>query len=166
MFMRFLAALIAMAHMASASTRYMMYLTGLVSLDSLAYALYLWHDRQHNVVPDKSLVSDITHVALAFMSSATFNQVQPSSWPLFTTVEVARSQFTDGTAVMVAIGGWGNTAGFGIAAATEITRKLFAHNVKSMVDATGADGKPNALKPNMVFLNSLQVLTLIGNTPG
>ena len=46
---------------------------------------------------------------------------------------------------MVAIGGWGNTAGFEIAAATEATRKHFAHNVKLMVDATGADGKLNAL---------------------
>lgn len=41
---------------------------------------------------------------------------------------------------MVAIGGWGDTAGFNIAAATDTTRKLFAHNVKIMVDVTGADG--------------------------
>lgn len=52
---------------------------------------------------------------------------------------------------MVAIGGWGDTAGFSIAAATETTRKLFAHNVKVMVDATGADGKPDALNLEMVF---------------
>ena len=42
---------------------------------------------------------------------------------------------------MVAIGGWGDTAGFGVAAATETSRKQFARNIKSMVDATGADGK-------------------------
>ena len=118
-----------------------MYLTGF-ALIPLGYVLRSCIDSQHNVVPAKSLVSDITHVALAFMSSATFNQVEPSSWPLFTTVETARSQFSDGTAIMVAIGGWGNTAGFEIAAATETTRKRFAHNVKRMVDATGADGKP------------------------
>lgn len=102
-------------------------------------------------MPDRSLVSDITHVALAFMSPATFNQVEPSSWPLFTTVETARSHFSDGTAIMVAIGGWGNTAGFEVAAATETTRKLFAHNVKLMVDDTGADGNPrNAINLKMV----------------
>ena len=101
-----------------------------------------WCNSQHNVVPDKSLVSEITHVALAFMSSATFNQVEPSSsWPLFTTVDIARSKFTDGTAIMVAIGGWGDTAGFSIAAATDTSRKLFAYNVKVMIDATGADGR-------------------------
>lgn len=85
------------------------------------------------------------------MSSATFNQMNPSSWPLFTTVGTARSQFSDGTAIMVAIGGWGDTAGFEIAAATEMTRKLFAGNVKLMLDATGADGKPNVLNLEPVF---------------
>ena len=102
-------------------------------------------------MPDKSLVSEITHVALAFMSSGTFNQVNPSSWPLFTTVETARSQFPDGTAIMVAIGGWGNTAGFEVAAATATSRKLFAHNVKLMVDATGADGKHYGMDLDGVF---------------
>ena len=42
---------------------------------------------------------------------------------------------------MIAIGGWGDTAGFDVAAETDCTRKLFAQNVKKMVEATGADGK-------------------------
>lgn len=98
-------------------------------------------------MPEQHLVSDITHVALAFMSPALFNQEEPpSSWPLFTTVEKVHSQFKDGTAVMVAVGGWGDTAGFEIAAATEKSRKVFAHNVRLMVEETGADGKLNELK--------------------
>ncbi len=149
MSLRLLIFFITMAH--AASTRYIMYLTGFVSLNNLASIICSSYNRQHNVVPDKSLVSDITHVALAFMSPATFNQVEPSSWPLFTTVEMARSHFVDGTAIMVAIGGWGDTAGFEIAAATEVSRKLFARNVKSMVDATGADGNANALNLEMIF---------------
>jgi GH18 family chitinase len=92
-------------------------------------------------VPEDSLVSEITHVALAFMSPATFNQVEPSSWPLFTTVRTVRSQFPPETAIMIAIGGWGDTDGFAVAAATDGGRKLFAHNVKMMMEATGADGK-------------------------
>ena len=149
MFMRVLCLLIAMAQMAT--TRYIMYLTGCVRSMTITFVPLSWCNSQHNVVPDKSLVSDITHVALAFMSPATFNQVEPSSWPLFTTVEIARSKFTDGTAIMVAIGGWGNTAGFDIAAATDTTRKLFAHNVKVMIDATGADGRLKALSLEMVY---------------
>lgn len=96
------------------------------------------------------------------MSPATFNQVLPSSWPLFTTVEIAREQFSEGTAIMVAIGGWGDTAGFDIAAATDISRKLFAHNVKSMVDATGADGKLSVLNPEMVFKSSFRCRHRLG----
>lgn len=101
--------------------------------------------------PDKSQVADITHVALAFMSPAVFNQEEPRSlWPLFTTVEKARSRFADGTDIMVAVGGWGDTAGFEIAAATEDSRKLFARNIKLMVDATGADGGLNGLNIEMI----------------
>jgi GH18 family chitinase len=74
------------------------------------------------------------------MRSSTFNQVEPSAWPLFTTVEKVRSQFAKGTAIMVAIGGWGDE-GFAQAAVTKNSRKLFANNVKTMVDFTGADGK-------------------------
>lgn len=97
-------------------------------------------------MPEQYLVSDITHVALAFMSPTLFNQEQPpSSWPLFTTVEKVRSQFKDETAVMVAVGGWGDTAGFEIAAATEDARRMFAHNVRLMVEETGADGKLHGL---------------------
>jgi GH18 family chitinase len=75
------------------------------------------------------------------MHSSTFNRPEGGSeWPLFTTVEQIRSQFADGTAIMVAIGGWGDTQGFSEGAATEESRKLFARNVKAMIDDTGADG--------------------------
>ena len=75
------------------------------------------------------------------MSPAVFNQAQPSSWPLFTTVDKARPKVSQETAIMVAIGGWGDTAGFDAAAKTESSRILFAENVRKMVEATGADGK-------------------------
>jgi GH18 family chitinase len=77
------------------------------------------------------------------MQSSTFNEAQPSEFPLFTDVETIRSQFAPGTSIMVAIGGWGDTEGFSEAAATDSSRKLFAKNVKAMVESTGADGKCN-----------------------
>jgi hypothetical protein len=97
--------------------------------------------RQHNVVPELSLVSDITHVALAFMRSSTFNDRDVSEWPLFTTVEQVRPQFANGTNIMIAIGGWGDTSGFSVAASTDSSRRLFARNVKAMIEHTGADGE-------------------------
>ena len=123
----------------SANARYIMYLTGYhippprpIQTNSFS--------RQHTEVPEPALVSQITHVAIAFMQSSTFNQENPTSWPFFTTVEEVRSKFAKGTAIMVAIGGWGDTAGFSKAAETESSRKLFAQNVKAMLDYTGADG--------------------------
>lgn len=75
------------------------------------------------------------------MRSEAFNEAEPpSSWPLFTTVETVRSKFLPGTAILVSIGGWGDTQGFSQAAATESGQDLFARNIKAMLDFTGADG--------------------------
>jgi GH18 family chitinase len=106
--------------------------------------------RQHNVVPEKSMVKNITHVALAFMRSETFNTPNQTEWPLFTTIDEVRPKFAEGTAIQVAIGGWGNTDGFSAAAKTPENRSLFANNVKNMLDATGADGTflPPSLSPS------------------
>ncbi|MCJ1471397.1 hypothetical protein MMC13_000036 [Lambiella insularis] len=104
----------------------------------IRYVVYL--TAQNNIVPDRSLVQEITHVSLAFMPSDAFNNATASAWPLFTTVEAVRSQFAPGTAVMVAIGGWGDIDGFARAALSDASRRLFARNVKAMLEATGADG--------------------------
>jgi GH18 family chitinase len=96
---------------------------------------------QHNIVPEQALVTNITHVALAFMRSEIFNNPEQNEWPLFTTISDVRPKFTKGTVIQVAIGGWGNTDGFSTAAKTPESRALFANNVKAMLYATGADGK-------------------------
>ncbi|KAK7424001.1 hypothetical protein QQZ08_008825 [Neonectria magnoliae] len=96
---------------------------------------------QHNVVPAKNAVADITHVILAFMRSETFNvDKTPSEFPLFTTVEEVRSKFVPGTKVMVAIGGWGDNEGFGVAAKTKTLRRRWAKQVAAMIEVVGADG--------------------------
>ncbi|KIH90243.1 hypothetical protein SPBR_00507 [Sporothrix brasiliensis 5110] len=89
----------------------------------------------------------ITHVALAFMPSGLFNRDdddsdpdRPVEWPLFTTVDATRRLVSPTTKVLVAIGGWGDTAGFAQAARTASGRRRFARNVAAMVAATGADG--------------------------
>ena len=66
---------------------------------------------------------------------------------------------------MVAVGGWGDTAGFEIAAATEDGRKLFARNMKLMVDATGADGGLIVSNLDEVLMID-QVLILTGSIRG
>jgi GH18 family chitinase len=75
------------------------------------------------------------------MRSSTFNKLDVSKWPLFTTVEQVRPKFANGAKIMIAIGGWGDTAGFSLAASTDSSRKRFARNVKAMIEHTGADGE-------------------------
>ncbi|KAH7138716.1 chitinase 1 [Dendryphion nanum] len=105
------------------SKKYIMYLTG-----------------QHPIIPSPPLISHITHVALAFMPSSIFNTPNATSWPLFTSVEETREKFLPGTKIMVAIGGWSDTAGFAAAARTEEGRRAWAGEVRRMVEGTGADG--------------------------
>ncbi|RYP02831.1 hypothetical protein DL765_010676 [Monosporascus sp. GIB2] len=54
-------------------------------------------------------------------------------------VNETRAQLAPGTNIMVAIGGWGDTAGFSLAAATEEGRQRWARNVATMLRDTGAD---------------------------
>ncbi|KAI8964671.1 glycoside hydrolase family 18 protein [Daldinia sp. FL1419] len=125
-FQKVLTYFVATAAMASATTplRNIMYLTG-----------------QHPITPQLSLSSSITHVAMAFMSPDLFNRPPGNStWPLFMDVSEARSKFSPGTKFLVAIGGWGDSAGFDIAASTDENRARFAQNVAAMVHDTSADG--------------------------
>ncbi|KAK1753436.1 endochitinase 1 [Echria macrotheca] len=105
------------------SPRCLMYLTG-----------------QHPVTPPIDQLGHVTHVALAFMSPGMFNDPERTTWPFWTSINGVRSNFTDGTKILIAIGGWGDSIGFSVAALTGETRKTFAQNVARMVAATGADG--------------------------
>ncbi|KAK2790447.1 hypothetical protein FQN53_009470 [Emmonsiellopsis sp. PD_33] len=113
----------------AADKKYIMYLTG-----------------QHPSPPsDPAMVKDITHVALSFLSpgafnNATANATTADAYGLFTSVDKVRGQFAQGTKVMVAIGGWGDTEGFSVAARNESSRKRWAENVKGMVEGLGVDG--------------------------
>lgn len=51
-----------------------------------------------------------------------------------------RKRFSPDTKLMVAIGGWGDTAGFSEGAKDEASRTRYAKNVASMLDAHGFDG--------------------------
>ncbi|PFH62664.1 hypothetical protein XA68_12535 [Ophiocordyceps unilateralis] len=109
---------------------------------SSALRCIMYFTGQHNVVPtDTTLLTDVTHVILAFMPSNVFNVDEtPASFPLFTLVDDARRQFRPGTKLMVAIGGWGDSLGFEDAARSASSRQRWARQVRAMLDRTGADG--------------------------
>jgi GH18 family chitinase len=74
------------------------------------------------------------------MSPGIFNGPERTDWPLFTSIDDVRAKFPKEAKILVAIGGWGDTIGFSVAALNDETRKTFAENVASMVATTGADG--------------------------
>lgn len=88
---------------------------------------------------DEALITPITHVALAFMRSGLFLDSSRTAWPSDRSVNSAREAFVEGTKILVAIGGWGDTD-FSIAARNDTSRQSFARNVARMVETTGADG--------------------------
>ncbi|KAK0669140.1 glycoside hydrolase superfamily [Cercophora samala] len=100
----------------------------------------MYYTGQHQVTPPVDQLKYVSHVAIAFMSPGVFNEPGGMDWPLWTTVEEVREKFPKETKVLIAIGGWGDTIGFSVAALTDETRKTFAENVASMVRVTGADG--------------------------
>ncbi|KAF7908992.1 uncharacterized protein EAE98_012381 [Botrytis deweyae] len=106
------------------------------------YSIYLasWH----NFVSEPSLVSEITHVCLAFVSPSLLISPEPPSPsaldPFFTNTSAIRSQFPKDVKVLWALGGWGDTESFGIAARNETSRKSFAKNIKSLLHITNTDG--------------------------
>ncbi|KAK7748154.1 hypothetical protein SLS53_001409 [Cytospora paraplurivora] len=102
------------------------------------HLLYL--TAQNNDVPDIALLSRVTHIAMAFVSSEAFVEEPPAEWPLFESVEAIRAKFKPGTKILVAIGGWGDDKGFPEGARSGDTRQRFASNVAKMLRDTGADG--------------------------
>ena len=54
-------------------------------------------------------------------------------------VSEIRALFSPSTKVGLAIGGWGDTAGFSAGAVSNDSRKLFAKNVNTLLDQQGYD---------------------------
>ncbi|KAL2263805.1 hypothetical protein VTK26DRAFT_4972 [Humicola hyalothermophila] len=105
-----------------------------------AFRNLMYFTGQHPIAPPVDQLQLVTHVAVAFMSPSIFNEPGRIERPLFTTVDQVRAKFPKDTKVMIAIGGWGDTIGFAVAALNAETREMFAENVARMVESTGADG--------------------------
>ncbi|KAK3393461.1 glycoside hydrolase superfamily [Podospora didyma] len=102
------------------------------------YVVYFdqWHAAS---LPTRNATAGITHVVTAFASSTLFTTDPPGVYRPFMNLTQVRGLFAPGTKVCMAIGGWGDTAGFSAGAATEETRKLYAKNVAATVKRLGYD---------------------------
>ena len=99
------------------------------------YVLQRWHISS---LPSSDLVSSVTHAIMAFAPSENFNS--GSTFTPFESIDTFRARFPSTTKIMVAIGGWGDNAGFSTAAVSETSRSTYAKNVAAMLESTGLDG--------------------------
>ncbi|KUI52797.1 Sporulation-specific chitinase 2 [Cytospora mali] len=100
------------------------------------YVLYF--DQYHTaVLPNNTLTAGITHVITAFANSSLFTTDPVGTYVPFMDLTKVRGMFDNGTKVCMAIGGWGDTAGFRLGAATEESRALYAANIAATLDRLG-----------------------------
>ncbi|KAL2003769.1 hypothetical protein VTN02DRAFT_2405 [Thermoascus thermophilus] len=103
------------------------------------FVMYI--DEYHNKnLPDQSQTGGIDHVIMGFAQSTLFNTSTPAAYQPFEPLSTMRSRFAPGTKVMIAIGGWGDTAGFSAGSKDDASRAQYAKNVAAMLDSVGADG--------------------------
>ncbi|POR39076.1 Endochitinase B [Tolypocladium paradoxum] len=114
-------AVLAAATAVSAAPRYVMYFDQ-------------WHKA---TLPGKDITAGVNYVITAFAPSTTFTS--GSSYTPFMPVDQVRALFDQGTKVCMAIGGWGDTAGFSAGSATDATRKAYAKNVAAALTTLGYD---------------------------
>ncbi|KAJ6779939.1 hypothetical protein PWT90_05360 [Aphanocladium album] len=98
----------------------------------------MYFDQWHTAtLPPKDVTAGVTHVITAFAPDGTFNW--GSSYTPFMSLSDIRALFDQGTKVCMAIGGWGDTTGFGTAAASDESRKRYAKNVAEALNTLGYD---------------------------
>ncbi len=85
------------------------------------------------------MTAGITHVITAFAQSSLFTTDPPGEYVPFMPLADIRAMFDPDVKICMAIGGWGDTDGFGVGAANETSRKLFAKNVAKTVKRLGYD---------------------------
>lgn len=89
--------------------------------------------------PDKNVAAGIDTVIMTFANSSLFNNPAGNYTP-FEPVSTMRARFAQPVKVLMAIGGWGDTIGFGIGTATPESRAAYAKNVADTVERLGFDG--------------------------
>ncbi|KAL5598532.1 uncharacterized protein BROUX77_006366 [Berkeleyomyces rouxiae] len=101
----------------------------------------LYFDQYHTtVLPNKTMTAGITHVITAFANSSLFTSEPVGEYTPFMELSKVRELFDEGTKVSMAIGGWGDNAGFRIGAKSAESRALYAKNIAAEVERLGYDG--------------------------
>lgn len=116
----------------------MRFSTVATALGAPRYVLYF--DQYHTTsLPSKAVTAGINYVITAFAGSSLFTTHPAGQYEPFMPLDQVRALFDNGTKVCMAIGGWGDTDGFGNASESDRSRRLFAKNVAATVKRLGYD---------------------------
>lgn len=91
------------------------------------------------MLPNNTITAGVTHVITAFANSSLFTTEPAGTYTPFMDLSEIRGMFDNGTKLCMAIGGWGDTAGFRKGAASKESRALYASNIASTLDSLGYD---------------------------
>ncbi|KAJ5265042.1 hypothetical protein N7505_007835 [Penicillium chrysogenum] len=113
---------------------------GLLAAQSVAGMRFAMYIDQYHVtdLPGQEKTEGIDYAIMGFAASKLFNS--GAEYKPFESPETMRKRFSPDTKLLLAIGGWGDTAGFSEGAKDEASRKRYAKNVASMLDVHGFDG--------------------------
>lgn len=96
-----------------------------------------WHS---TTLPGKEKTVGIDCAIMAFANSSLFVESPAGEYTPFAPISEIRGRFTNGTKLLIAIGGWGDTKGFSEGVKDDVSRKKYAKNVADMVNKHGFDG--------------------------
>ncbi|KAJ4003678.1 hypothetical protein NW752_011098 [Fusarium irregulare] len=100
----------------------------------------LYYDQWHTKdLPSKEITSSVTHVMMSFANSSLFTTQPGGKYEPFQPLKQVRDLFDHDIKVCLAVGGWGDNAGFDEGVKTDRTRERFARNVASTLDRLGFD---------------------------
>lgn len=92
------------------------------------------------MLPNNTLTSHIDCGIMAFANSSLFTTRPAGEYKPFIPVADIRKRLAPNATVLIAIGGWGDTAGFSKGAANADSRDEYARNVADMLYKHGFDG--------------------------
>ncbi|EFX05142.1 glycoside hydrolase, family 18 [Grosmannia clavigera kw1407] len=103
------------------------------------YSMYF--DQYHtDVLPNKTMTAGITHVITAFANSSLFTTNPVGEYTPFKPLSEIRAMFDHDVTISMAVGGWGDLAGFRVGVASEESRALYASNIAATLNRLGYDG--------------------------
>ncbi|KAF9766075.1 hypothetical protein IL306_001548 [Fusarium sp. DS 682] len=100
----------------------------------------LYYDQWHTAhLPPRSLTGTVTHVVMSFANSSLFVAQPAGGYEPFQPLNQVRRLFDHEVKVCLAIGGWGDNAGFDEGVKTGASRERLARNIATTINSLGFD---------------------------